>query len=538
MSTEYSPLQTYLDYLLHRGIVIDFAWERLVESIMATTNWDQPESASDYHNNGVIALIEAEKASDLETRRLYLDHALESINASIATQEESLATSQWSIVQAMLGNSASAAKVAYNELIMASDAAFSPMQEPVQLVYLPGPAPGCSGAASVELLPVLLQSVGLGAQRVCLSAEALCRSQLVLYGDISSRALHALDQMAPGLLSLNRKIGIYKLANQVLDGFLPLYRAHHQACETSLDKVRSLTALELANRAYIIDGESEALMSQLNEQLARVAVDNPGWQKSIPTTEFCRYVPFDDICMAVEPTLKSIVTQVLLAEGDWFEREMELWRYLIKPGMTVIDVGANSGVYTFSAAKRVGPIGHVIAIEPFQGCVDCLNQTRLINEFNWVQIVQAAASNLDGEIYLQLHAASEFNEVILDEPKDSLDTAQKVARITLDSLIYRKDIEQLDLLKIDAEGHEVEVIEGAEKLINEFAPLIIYENLAGSQKSNLNIANILIDKGYSLARFEPWSFRLIPVNVDNSMDRSLNIIAIPEIWADRLQELV
>jgi FkbM family methyltransferase len=536
MSVEYSPKQVYLDYLVRRGIVITAEWESTVDTIGATVNWDEPESAIDYHNSAVLALIEAEQALDLETRRLYLDHALQSLDAAVATQEPSLALAQWTIVQTMLGNSDAAAQVAFNELIIASAVAFSPDQGLVQFVYLPGDAPGCSGAIAAELLPQLLQAT-LGFQRVLLAAEALCRSQLVLYNDGGSQALQTLAQLVPNSPSLDFKRGIYKLANQVLDGFFHLYRAHYQSVESGFDQVRSLTALELATRTYLSEGAEQELVLNLKDQIAELSKSDLVWARAMPT-EFCRHVPFDGICMAVEPTLKSIVTRVLLAEGDWFEREMELWRYLIKPGMVVMDVGANAGVYSFSATKRVGPQGRVIAVEPFPGCVNCLKQTVAINGFDWMTVHQAAASDQVGDAYLKLYAASELNELTLEDPEDGQANVLKVARLTLDSLIELEGLERLDLLKIDAEGHEVEVIAGAGRLLERFSPLIIYENLAGSQGSNVGMAEVLVAKGYCLARFEPGSFRLVPIGLDESLDGNLNVIAISEGWADRLRELI
>jgi ribosomal protein L11 methylase PrmA len=78
--------------------------------------------------------------------------------------------------------------------------------------------------------------------------------------------------------------------------------------------------------------------------------------------------------------LRSIVTSVLIAEGDWFEKEMEFWRNWVKPGMTVIDVGANVGVYTFSAAVKVGSEGCVLAVDLFQvAFVVCKKPVELIS---------------------------------------------------------------------------------------------------------------------------------------------------------------
>ena len=145
--------------------------------------------------------------------------------------------------------------------------------------------------------------------------------------------------------------------------------------------------------------------------------ENINWQwASLPLENSWTYLKFDDnLLMAVEASFKSIVTAVLLAQEDWFEKEMELWRDEIKPNMTVIDVGANVGVYTFSAAKRVGKNGKVIAVEPFFGCVECLEETRRINKLDWVNICAGAAGDSNKTVKLSLHQASELNEIIKDD---------------------------------------------------------------------------------------------------------------------------
>jgi Methyltransferase FkbM domain len=142
-----------------------------------------------------------------------------------------------------------------------------------------------------------------------------------------------------------------------------------------------------------------------------------------------------------------------------------------------------------------------------------------------------------GDAYLKLYGASELNELTLEVPEEGQGNVLKVARLTLDSVMESEGLDRLDLLKIDAEGHEVEVIAGAGLLLGRFSPLIVYENLAGSQGSNVGMAEVLVEKGYSLARFEPWSFRLVPIGLGESLDGNLNVIAIPEGWADRLNSL-
>jgi FkbM family methyltransferase len=238
-------------------------------------------------------------------------------------------------------------------------------------------------------------------------------------------------------------------------------------------------------------------------------------------------VPFDQLLLAVDPSLDSIVTSVLLGEGDWFETEMEFWRRQLQPGMTVIDVGANVGVYSFSGAQRVGPTGKVLAVEPFSGCVCCLQETRRLNQFDWVKICGGAASDRHGIAHLALQAASELNEIVSDATAQSDQEVEEILCFPLDSLIEQEGLTRVDWLKIDAEGHEMQVLAGSEQLLTKFAPGILYENISALQKSNTDVAEYLLSKGYKLFRYQPFLGNLIPLESLDQLKNNLNIIALP-----------
>jgi hypothetical protein len=87
----------------------------------------------------------------------------------------------------------------------------------------------------------------------------------------------------------------------------------------------------------------------------------------------------DDLMIAVPPTLSAITTYVLLEQKKWFEKEVNFLRGFLKPGMTVIDVGANLGVYGLVSARLVGPEGRVFSYEPGGETRALLEQSRALN---------------------------------------------------------------------------------------------------------------------------------------------------------------
>ncbi len=274
------------------------------------------------------------------------------------------------------------------------------------------------------------------------------------------------------------------------------------------------------HRTNALSYESSSLSSKI--QLAIAIAQNtiqPGSQPITPT------VLFDGLQLAIEPSFSSIVTGVLLGADDWFEAEMEFWRSRILPGMTVIDVGANAGVYTFSAAQKVGTTGRVIAIEPFSGCVQLLQETIRLNALSQVQVCHGAASHASGIAKLALSRSSELNEISTAElPEGSYES---VETFTLDSLIDRFDLTQIDFLKIDAEGHEIPILQGSDRLLQEFRPIILYENIAGSQDSNLPIAELLQRYQYEIHTYQPYAQAVCKVKNLDEIRGNLNVIAIP-----------
>ncbi|MFN6214487.1 MAG: FkbM family methyltransferase, partial [Microcystis sp.] len=119
-------------------------------------------------------------------------------------------------------------------------------------------------------------------------------------------------------------------------------------------------------------------------------------------------------------------------------------------------------------------------------------------------------------------------EVVTDATQLKSDNYEPVPCFTLDSLIDTYQLERVDLLKIDAEGHELPVLEGSQLLIERFSPIILYENIAGNQGSNLAVARWLEGKGYRLYRYRPYRQELLEIESEADLQGILNVIALPE----------
>jgi FkbM family methyltransferase len=514
-----SPLNYYSQYVQKNcPQMTSEACDQLL-AFADNTNWNQPTTLREWNNVAVIMLIEAEETQDIAFRKQLLNNAIAVLEQGKA---HPLAAVHLALIYSLIGDYSKAYVLAYSVFVGILDPAFRKTASNKGLVYLPSTARTLLNKA--EYLEKILAAENCYEQILFLCAEVLNLSQPYFYNASGQDTLQLISQSLATSPIVQLQLGIARFCGQKWDGIFYLLKAH----QINPNYAPSIQALYLAYRNL---PEAKAAEHWLQQGVTHFNPNSPDvgewiWTQARPENPFT-YVPYDNLILTVEANLKSITTAVLLAQGDWFEAEMELWRTQIRPDMTVIDVGANVGVYTFSAAQRVGETGKVIAIEPFKACVNCLQETSRINQLPWVKIYEAAASDHCGSAKLSLHNASELNEVISDNSPSS-DSANTVTIqcLTLDSLIETENLTRVDWLKIDAEGHEIKVLQGAERLLTEFKPNIIYENIAGAHGSNGAIMEYIQAKGYQVYSYRPYIQELVPVTDANQLNSQLNLIAV------------
>lgn len=155
----------------------------------------------------------------------------------------------------------------------------------------------------------------------------------------------------------------------------------------------------------------------------------------------------------------------LLNAGELESGTRILIQHLVKPGDVYIDVGANIGMHALAAAHAMQGNGKIIAFEPFGPTKRLLEKTMWLNGFsNITEIYQAAVSDKAGIHRLNLGATSGHHSLFdLDTPEYLPSESVEVTLMSLDDTIAPD--QKVNLLKIDAEGAEISVIEGAVKLI-------------------------------------------------------------------------
>jgi len=170
----------------------------------------------------------------------------------------------------------------------------------------------------------------------------------------------------------------------------------------------------------------------------------------------------------------------LMFGGYWEIWITKIFCDLLRPGMTVVDVGANFGYYTLLAAAGVHPNGRVHAIEADPHNFEILSRNVEVNGYqDLVKIYQCAALNERREVTLhQYRNHFGSNSIFSNRDDPRITNSVKVQGIPLDVLIDTP----VDFMKIDAEGCEPLIFDGMKEIIRrspnirivmEFAPLMI-----------------------------------------------------------------
>lgn len=193
----------------------------------------------------------------------------------------------------------------------------------------------------------------------------------------------------------------------------------------------------------------------------------------------------------------------------------------LRPGMHVLDIGANIGWYTMLSASLVGRAGSVTAIEPNPESAKLLEASRRANAFDNVIVLQVAAGREAG--LLVLHG-SYGDAMTLAAPEDAaaLTNATTVPSFKVDDLIPRD--KKIDLVKIDVQGAEYNALLGATELITRCHPTIVSEfspsMMPGiSGVDGREYLRFLLGFGYEIAVIEgDGTLRACGADADRVMD--------------------
>jgi FkbM family methyltransferase len=185
--------------------------------------------------------------------------------------------------------------------------------------------------------------------------------------------------------------------------------------------------------------------------------------------------------------------------GTYDRAESRLMKQHLRPGSVCFDIGAQAGYHTLCASLMVGPEGRVFAFEPSPRNIASIKKHLAMNHLANVSVVEAAVSNFDGISKFDCSTSAVAGRL-------SEGGSLAVRTITLDHEIEQGALPEPDYIKIDAEGAEVLILEGARKLLMRSHPTLSVEThqwLPEFPTVREDCIRFLSQIGYTLAEPDP-----------------------------------
>jgi FkbM family methyltransferase len=171
--------------------------------------------------------------------------------------------------------------------------------------------------------------------------------------------------------------------------------------------------------------------------------------------------------------------------GGFYERiELDVFERLAAMSKTIVDVGANIGLYSCVAADRAPTFAKIVAFEPIAENLHYLNKNRERNErAARIVVEEEAVGESSGLVNIYLAEGQIGTHSV--SAKNALDsnTSISVPMVCLDDYVDKKLHDSIELLKVDVEGYEVAVLRGAKSVLRKDRPTLFVEFIPDSLRN-------------------------------------------------------
>ena len=212
-----------------------------------------------------------------------------------------------------------------------------------------------------------------------------------------------------------------------------------------------------------------------------------------------------DFCGIFDVGKESLLAKYILKEGAFEPDLAALTKQYLDPSKDVVDVGANVGFFTVLFGKTIDSNRRVLAAEPTPGALKRLKRNIERNEVKNVTIHEGLVGSVEATVpFHVVPGKEEYSSMkpIAHEHALGFETSKMdLPCLTLDKLVSEHSLEP-GFLKIDVEGAEWEVFQGAESTIRKFHPVILTELddrlLKGFNSSSSQVCRFLEGLNYNL----------------------------------------
>ena len=211
-------------------------------------------------------------------------------------------------------------------------------------------------------------------------------------------------------------------------------------------------------------------------------------------------------------------------EFSWLDR-------LLQPGMVFVDVGANMGLYSLFAARKVTVSGQVLAVEPSRREYEILEENVKSNALKNVRLVKAAASDRQGTADLLVAPLRNSGHNTLGSfgYGTPVERTEQVPTERLDDIVQTAGLARVDVIKMDVEGAEMLALRGATETLRRFHPVLLLEvsdrTLQHQGSSSREVLDFLAREAYRFFGFNPSSGQPQPLQPRQHFDAE-NIVAV------------
>lgn len=220
----------------------------------------------------------------------------------------------------------------------------------------------------------------------------------------------------------------------------------------------------------------------------------------------------------IDPPRRSVIGRSIYRTGIWEPEMTAMAKEKIKPGWSILDIGAHIGYYTLLFSTRCGPEGQVAAFEPIATDYARLNENIELNALKNIRTFRLALSDHRGHAVMKPENRGQMSQDEEGAPEVTVDM------MPLDEFWSKLDWPKLDLVKIDVEGAEKGILLGMEKVLERYHPHLFVEI------HPLHLKKVFHSSAAEVLRIlqEKHHYKLVPVDSGSLDIRDENVT----VWCD------